>query len=54
MSKYLDDLFIFMGCVLILVFIYLAIGPVYVWLAAGIMLLLAGIAIGVGARRTEK
>jgi hypothetical protein len=49
MSKYLDDILIFIGCILFLIGVY-KMYPVAVWFVAGIMLMAAGVAIGFGSK----
>lgn len=52
MAKYLDDLFIFIGCCLIMVGTFILI-PVATWFVAGIMCLAVGIVIGIGGSKTK-
>lgn len=49
MTRYLDELFIFIGCVLILIGVYIAM-PVLTWFTAGLMFIMAGVVIGVGRK----
>jgi len=49
MGKFLDDLFIFIGCGLILVGTY-SLSPVATWFVAGIMFIAAGVLIGIGRK----
>jgi len=52
MARYLDDVFVLFGCGLILYGVYRII-PEAVWFVSGIMLILAGILIGAGNRKSK-
>ena len=52
MSKYLDDIFILIGCLLILAGTY-QINPLATWFVGGAMFIGAGVLVGAGSRKTE-
>ncbi len=47
--NYLDDIFIFAGCALILIGTYL-LSPVATWFVGGAMCITAGVLVGMGGR----
>jgi hypothetical protein len=47
MKRYLDDLLILVGCLLILVGVYQVL-PVATWFVAGVMLIIFGVLFGLG------
>ena len=49
MIRYLDDLLLLAGCVLILIGVY-QVCPVATWFVAGAMLIVSGVLIGLGAK----
>jgi hypothetical protein len=49
-KTYLDDLFLLIGCLLVLVGTY-QLSPIATWFVAGGMFIAAGVLIGLGARR---
>jgi hypothetical membrane protein len=53
MMRFLDDIFILIGCLLILVGVY-QVNPLLVWFVSGVMFLIAGILIGLGKTDGEK
>lgn len=50
--KYLDDILIFAGCILILIGVYCVI-PVATWFVSGVMLIVIGVLIGLGAQHAN-
>ena len=51
--NHLDDILIFIGCVLILIGVYLVM-PVATWFVAGMMCLTLGVLAGIGQQRGNK
>jgi uncharacterized membrane protein SirB2 len=52
LARYLDDLLVVSGCVLVLGGVY-QISPVATWLVAGGMLILFGVLLGLGGERND-
>ena len=52
MANYIDDIFIFIGCVLILIGAY-QINPLITLFVGGFMFLAAGVMIGAGNRKEK-
>lgn len=52
-KKYLDDICILIGFILILIGTF-QLSPVATWFVGGGMMVLAGLAVGWGSRRTRK
>jgi hypothetical protein len=52
MVKYLDDIFIIIGCLLILAGTY-QINPLATWFVGGGMFIVAGVLVGAGERKIQ-
>lgn len=53
LARNLDDLMVFLGCIMILIGVY-QVNPLLVWFVGGGMLILGGIVVGLGSQESAK